>query len=56
MFLPKGKKYNTDSVKIDINGNEKKQVNFTKFLGIYIDEHLIWAQHIEFLTKKLHEM
>ena len=56
MFLPKGKKYNTNNVKININGNEIKQVNFTKFLGIYIDEHLSWAQHIEFLSKKLHEM
>ena len=56
MFLPKGKKYNTDNVKININGNEIKQVNFTKFVGIYIDEHLSWAQHIEFLSKKLHEM
>ena len=43
MFLPKGKKYNTDNVKININGNEIKQVNFTKFLGIYIDEHLSWV-------------
>ena len=49
MFFPKGKKYNTDNVKININGSEIKQVNFTKFLGIYIDEHLSWAQHIEFL-------
>ena len=56
MFLPKGKKYNTDNVKININGNEIKQVNFTKFVGIYIDEHLSWAQHIEFLSKKFHEM
>ena len=38
----------TDNVKININGNKIKQVNFTKFLGIYIDEHLSWAQHIEF--------
>ena len=53
MFLPKGKKYNTDNVKININGNEIKQVNFIKFLGIYIDEHLSWAQHIEFLSKKI---
>ena len=53
MFLPKGKKYNTYNVKININGNEIKQVNFTKFLGIYIDEHLSWAQHIEFLSKKI---
>ena len=34
LFLPKGKTYNTDNVKININGNEIKQVNFTKCLGI----------------------
>ena len=50
--MPKGKKYNTDNVKININGNEIKQVNFTKLLGIYIDEHLSWAQHIDYLSKK----
>ena len=53
IFLPKGKKCNTENVKININGNEIKRVNFTKFLGIYIDEHLSWAQHIEFLSKKI---
>ena len=53
MFLPKGKKYNTANVKININGNEIKQANFNFFLGIYIDEHLSWAQHIEFLSKKI---
>ena len=53
IFLPKGKKYNTDNVKININGNEIKQVNFTKFLGIYIDEHLSWAQHIDYLSQKI---
>ena len=53
IFLPKGKTYNTDNVKININGNEIKQVNFTNFLGIYIDEHLSWAQHIDYLSKKI---
>ena len=53
IFLTNGKKYNTDNVKININGNEIKQVNFTKFLGIYIDEHLSWAQHIDYLSKKI---
>ena len=28
-------------------------MNFTNFLGIYIDEHLSWAQHTEFLSKKI---
>ena len=31
----------------------QKRLNFTKFLGIYIDEHLSWAQHIDYLSKKI---
>ena len=50
MYMPKGKKCNTENDKININGNEIKRVNFTKFLGIYIDEHL------SFYPKKLHAM
>ena len=53
IYLPKGKKCDTDTVKININGNEIKQVNFTTFLGIYIDEHLSWAQHIDYLSKQI---
>ena len=53
MFLPKGKKYNADNVKINNNGNEMKQVNFTNFLGIYIDELLSWAQQTDYLSKKI---
>ena len=52
VFCQKIKK-NTDNVKININGNEIKQVNFTNFLGIYIDEHLSWAQHTDYLSKKI---
>ena len=53
IFLPKCKTYNNDYVEININGSEIKQVNFTKCLGIYIDEHLSWAQHIDYLSKKI---
>ena len=49
IFLPKGK----ENVKININGNEIKRVNFTKCLGIYIDEHLSWAQQLSFYPKKI---
>ena len=53
IFLPKGQKYNTHNLKININGKEIKHVNFTKCLGIYIDENLSWAQHAEYLSKKI---
>ena len=53
IFLPKGKKCSTENVKINIKGNEIKRVNFTKFVGIYIVEHLSWAQHNELLSKQI---
>ena len=53
IFTPKGKIYNTDNAEIIINGNKIKQVKFTKFLGIYIDEHLSWKIHINNLAKKI---
>ena len=53
IFLPKGKKCNTENVKI----NKIKRVNFTKFLGIYIAEHLTVGLNIlSFYPKKLHAM
>ena len=35
-----------------INGNSMKQVEFTKSLGVYIDENLTWNVHIEHISKK----
>ena len=52
IFLPEGKKYNKDNVNININGNDIKQVNFTNYLGIYVDEHLSWAQHMDYILSK----
>ena len=53
IFTPKWKIYNTDNAEIIINGNKIKQVKFTKFLGIYIDEHLSWKIHINNLAKQI---
>ena len=30
-----------------------KQTNVTKFLGVYLDEHLTWKHHISFLSKQI---
>ncbi len=42
----KGKKYDTAHCKININGCAVDQVYNTKFLGVYIDEHLTWTLNI----------
>ena len=36
-----------------IDGNSIKQVEFTKSLGVYIDENLTWNEQIEQISKKL---
>ena len=53
IFIPKGKIYNTDNAEIIMNGKKIKQVKFTKFLGIHIDEHLSWTIHINNLSKQI---
>ena len=53
IFTPKGKIYNTDNAEIIMNGNKIKQLKFTKFLGIHIDEHLSWTIHINNLSKQI---
>lgn len=53
IFTPKGKKYNINSALIQVDGNKIKHVKFTKFLGIFIDEHLSWTTHIDNLSKQV---
>lgn len=36
-----------------INGNVINEVNSAKFLGVTIDKHLTWQEHVESLHKKL---
>src|SRR6218665_24745 len=38
---------------IRINGVSIEQVSHTKFLGVHIDEHLIWNQHINVINNKI---
>ena len=40
-------------LKIMLNEYEIKQVHNTKFLGVMIDEHLTWKNHINYVTCKI---
>lgn len=42
-----------DSIEILLNNTGIKDVDCTKFLGIWIDSNLTWESHIQFLTDKL---
>ena len=37
---------------LEINGTQLNRVNFTKSLGVLIDENLTWNNHINAITKK----
>ena len=51
IFTPKGKKIQYQQCQVD--GNKIKHVKFTKFLEIFIDEHLSWTTHIDNLSKQV---
>ena len=38
---------------ITIDGNEIKQVDKQKLLGVYIDENLLWTTHIDYLCSTI---
>ena len=52
LFKANKKKIN-QSIELQIEGNDVKQVESTKFLGIYIDSNLNWKQHIKHTTNKI---
>ena len=38
---------------IIIENNVLEQVNYSKFLGVYIDQHLMWKTHVNFIAAKI---
>ena len=40
---------------IIFNGQEIKEVQYTKFLGVLIDNRLCWNKHVEHVTSKLYK-
>ena len=53
IFCDPRKKYNSSAAKLLINGNVINQIKYAKFLGIYIDEHLNWKEHIKQVSSKV---
>ena len=44
---------NSDStIQIAINGSNIEKGNSTKYLGVYIDHHLNWKNHIAYISSK----
>ena len=44
---------NIDPLTFSINGKQIENVKFFMFLGIMLDEHLTWKNHITMITNKL---
>ena len=42
-----------NQIDIEIDGKSIKKVKEAKSLGLFIDEHLSWAKHIEEISKKI---
>ena len=40
---------------IIFNGQEIKEVQYTKFLGVLIDKRLCWNKHVDYVTSKLYK-
>lgn len=53
IFTIKNKKINTDRLHLTINNHKLEQVNFFKYLGLWIDHKLNWDVHIQKLKEKL---
>ena len=53
IFQPKQKRNASSDFNIVINTESLKINSCIKYLGIYIDSHLSWKDHIEFLVKKI---
>ena len=51
-FCPHQKNENPQ-VKLQINDTEIEQVKTSKFLGVHLNEHLNWTEHISHVTKKV---
>ena len=52
IFKPWQKKFN-HNFSFSLGGQRLTQTNATKFLGVYIDEHLTWKYHISYLCKQI---
>ena len=55
MFIGSRQKFNSVFAipALEVNGTQLNRVNFTKSLGVLIDENLTWSNHINAITKKI---
>ena len=52
-FMNFGNKQCEDNHVVSLNGMDIKRVYVTKFLGVHIDSHLNWCEHINHIKSKI---
>ena len=53
IFSSRNKVIDTTGLKLTINGNIIEQVPEIKFLGVFLDQHLSFKSHIDYVTVKM---
>ena len=53
IFHPVQKKISLNDVRLMMNDKILKNDSFIKYLGVYIDSHLNWKIHIDYVSKKI---
>ena len=53
MFISSPRKNIANSFNIYLNGSLLEETESIKYLGIYIDKHLTWKEHISIIGKKI---
>jgi len=53
MLIGSRQRLDGKSLHLSLNGSTLKQVSSTKYLGLYIDQHLTWQGHIDYIMKRV---
>ena len=53
MLIGSRQKVGSKTLCLSLNGSVLKQVPSTKYLGVYIDQHLTWQSHIDCILRRV---
>ena len=53
VFRPKSMTLNLEDLKLNFGNETINRVDYTKFLGIFVDSHLNWNRHVEHVCSQL---
>ena len=53
MLIGTRQRTNHRNVSVHISGQVLTQVHHTKYLGVFIDQHLTWQKHTEFVFQRV---